>query len=29
VLDERFIIREFAGAAIKSGPLERIQMTGV
>jgi len=29
VLDERFIIREFAGAAPKPGPLERFQMTGL
>lgn len=29
VLDERFIIREFAGAATKPGPLERTQMTGL
>ncbi len=29
VLDERFIIREFAGAATRPGPLERIQITGL
>ncbi|MCC6263994.1 MAG: rod shape-determining protein [Bryobacterales bacterium] len=29
VLEERFMLREFAGAATKPGPLERTQMTGV